>query len=282
MVNVHYLADQLEAHLRGRAGTRPEIRHLRRARQSRSTRAAAPRRRCALLGPGPFFIHNSDSVWSEGVDARAAGDAAPVGSRHAWTACFCSRRSSTSLGYGGKGDFAMAPDGRLTPPGRAAGGALCLRRRRRCARPVCSTARPRAAFSLNLLWDRALKARPPLWHAPRRPLDACRHAGGARRGRVSGSRGKVPDGTTVAPAALHHPALGAVPHRRLPAPCSTAICRSRAAPTRPAHAAACHHLPADTARGARLAGRLPRRIGRRALYCFPASTRSAIPTRTRR
>ena len=62
---------------------------------------------------------------------------------------------SSSLGYGGKGDFAMAPDGRLTRraekqvvPFAFAGVSLCDER--------LFADSPDGAFSLNLLWDRAL------------------------------------------------------------------------------------------------------------------------------
>jgi MurNAc alpha-1-phosphate uridylyltransferase len=62
---------------------------------------------------------------------------------------------ASSIGYGGKGDFTMAPDGRLTRRGERqivpfafAGASLCD------ARLFADT--PDGKFSLNLLWDRAL------------------------------------------------------------------------------------------------------------------------------
>ena len=62
---------------------------------------------------------------------------------------------TSSIGYGGKGDFAMAPDGRLKRRGERqivpfafAGVSLCDARLFEDA--------PDGKFSLNLLWDRAL------------------------------------------------------------------------------------------------------------------------------
>ena len=88
----------------------------------------------------------------------------------------------SSIGYGGKGDFAMAPDGRLKRRGERqivpfafAGVSLCDARLFEGA--------PDGKFSLNLLWDRALAEGRALRHAARRALDACRHAGSAGRGR---------------------------------------------------------------------------------------------------
>ncbi|MGV1013738.1 MAG: nucleotidyltransferase family protein, partial [Methyloceanibacter sp.] len=62
---------------------------------------------------------------------------------------------ATSIGYGGKGDFAMAPAGRLTRrckgevvPFAFAGVSLCD--------ATLFADVPDGPFSLNLLWDRAL------------------------------------------------------------------------------------------------------------------------------
>ena len=107
-----------------------------------------------LLGRGPFFIHNADSVWSEG--------AVPSLSRmlKTWNPATMDcllllAPVTTSIGYGAKGDFAMAPDGRLARRGEGevvpfafAGVSLCDERLFKDA--------PDGRFSLNLLWDRAL------------------------------------------------------------------------------------------------------------------------------
>ena len=109
-----------------------------------------------LLGEAPFFHVNSDTLWIDGVKPNLdrlaeAFDATRM------DALLLLAPTATSIGYGGRGDFAMAPDGRLQPARRTRGGAvrLCGRgdpvaravRRRACGRRfrshVCSTGRRR-------------------------------------------------------------------------------------------------------------------------------------------
>ena len=107
-----------------------------------------------LLGAGPFFIHNADSVWSEG--------ATPALTRmlRKWNPATMDcllllAPTATSIGYAVKGDFAMAPDGRLARRGE---GRWCRSPLPACrsATRDCSRTAPEGRFSLNLLWDRAL------------------------------------------------------------------------------------------------------------------------------
>ncbi len=107
-----------------------------------------------LLGPGPFFIHNSDSVWSDGV-VPALPEMLRLWDASAMDCLLLLAPLASSLGYSGRGDFAMAPDGRLSRRGERqvvpfafAGVSLCEER--------LFEASPDGPFSLNLLWDRAL------------------------------------------------------------------------------------------------------------------------------
>jgi MurNAc alpha-1-phosphate uridylyltransferase len=153
VVNVHYLPDQLEAHVRQRQGRRPEIlvsdERARLLDTGGGTFKALP-----LLGSGPIFIHNADSVWSEGA-APALPRMLRLWDPIAMDCLLLLAPISTSIGYGARGDFAMAPDGRLTRRGERqvvpfafAGVSLCDKRLFEGA--------PTGPFSLNLLWDRAL------------------------------------------------------------------------------------------------------------------------------
>jgi MurNAc alpha-1-phosphate uridylyltransferase len=155
VVNVHYLANQIETHLGLRQGTRPEI-VISDERDLLLNTGGGVAKALPKLGVGPFFIHNADSVWSDSVQA-----ALPEMLRH-WDPermdCLLLLAPLTSsLGYSGKGDFAMAPDGRLSRRGERqvvpfafAGVSLCDERLFKDA--------PQGPFSLNLLWDRSLKA----------------------------------------------------------------------------------------------------------------------------
>jgi MurNAc alpha-1-phosphate uridylyltransferase len=154
IVNVHYLADPLEAHLRRRAGTRPEI-SISDERNLLLDTGGGAKKALPLLGPGPFFIHNSDSVWSDGV-VPALPEMLRLWDPSSMDCLLLLAPLTTSLGYAGKGDFAMAPDGRLSRRGERqvvpfafAGVSLCDGR--------LFEDSPEGRFSINLLWDRALK-----------------------------------------------------------------------------------------------------------------------------
>ena len=86
-----------------------------------------------------------------------------------------------SIGYTGRGDFVMAPDGRLrrrdereVAPYVYAGAAILS--------PALFVGAPQGEFSLTDLFDRASEAGRLHGLQPRRPVDACRHARGGRRG----------------------------------------------------------------------------------------------------
>jgi MurNAc alpha-1-phosphate uridylyltransferase len=154
IVNVHYKSDLIEAHLQGRRAPAIEISDEGTALLDTGggVKKALPR-----LGPGPFLIHNADSVWIEGVGsnlARLAG---------AWDEArmdclLLLAVASASHGYHGRGDFALESDGRI--------------RRRKVEQELVpfaftgvSVAHPRlfdgspdGAFSLNLVWSRAIAA----------------------------------------------------------------------------------------------------------------------------
>ena len=152
VVNVHYLPEQLEAHLVSRNGKPPETLVSDERGVLLDTGGGATKA-LPLLGRGPFFVHNADSVWSEG--------ATPALTRmlRKWNPATMDcllllAPTATSIGYAAKGDFSMAPDGRLARRGNEvvpfafAGVSLCDERLFKDA--------PEGRFSLNLLWDRAL------------------------------------------------------------------------------------------------------------------------------
>jgi len=153
VVNVHYFPEQLEAHLAARQGKLPET-LVSDERGVLLDTGGGVKKALPLLGPGPFFVHNADSVWSEG--------ATPALSRmlRLWNPAemdclLLLAPVATSIGYAARGDFSMAPDGRLARRGGGevvpfafAGVSLCDERLFKEA--------PEGRFSLNSLWDQAL------------------------------------------------------------------------------------------------------------------------------
>ena len=153
VVNVHYLPDQLEAHLSQRQGKPPQI-LISDERGVLLDTGGGARKALPLLGRGPFFIHNADSVWTEGA-SPALPRMLRLWNPATMDCLLLLAPVATSIGYAAKGDFTMRPDGRLARRGEGeivpfafAGVSLCDERLFKGA--------PEARFSLNLLWDKAL------------------------------------------------------------------------------------------------------------------------------
>ena len=115
VVNVHYLADIIEAHLKERAG-RPEI-TISDERDALLDPGGGVRQALPLLGGGPFFIHNSDALWREN-GASALNAMAALWDPSAMDALLLLAERETSLGYPGKGDFFLAGADLLFEPGK--------------------------------------------------------------------------------------------------------------------------------------------------------------------
>jgi N-acetyl-alpha-D-muramate 1-phosphate uridylyltransferase len=154
IVNVHYLADLIEGHLARRTGGPATIVSDERAALLET--GGGIRKALPLLGDAPFVVLNSDSFWLEGpasnlsrlIDGWDAGR---------MDCLLLVAPTATSLGYEGAGDFVMDPDGRLERRGERevapfiyAGVAILS--------PGLFAGTPEGAFSLNLLFDRAIDA----------------------------------------------------------------------------------------------------------------------------
>jgi MurNAc alpha-1-phosphate uridylyltransferase len=136
VVNVHYKADMVRAHLAGRdvaiSAEDPLL------ETGGGLRHALP-----MLGAGPVMTLNTDAVW-HGSNPLAQLAAA-------WQpqmeAILLLVPPAQVAGHVGKGDFAIAPDGRLTrAPAQIYTGAQIMRTDR--LGDV-----PQDAFSLNLIWN---------------------------------------------------------------------------------------------------------------------------------
>src|SRR5947207_6012349 len=109
VVNVHHLADEIERHLASRR--RPAI-VISDERAELLGTAGGVLKALPELGEVPFFHINSDTIWIDGVKPNlmrlaAAFEAARM------DALLLLAPTTSSIGYGGRGDFAMASDGRL-------------------------------------------------------------------------------------------------------------------------------------------------------------------------
>jgi MurNAc alpha-1-phosphate uridylyltransferase len=153
VVNVHYLADLIETHLASR--TEPKV-VISDERDARLDTGGGVTRALPLLGDEAFLLRNSDSFWLEGV--RANLDWLAGGwQEDRMDALLLLSSTVHAIGYAGRGDFLLDKDGRLTrrperlvAPFVYAGAAIL--------HPRLFVDVPEGAFSLNVLFDRAIEA----------------------------------------------------------------------------------------------------------------------------
>jgi MurNAc alpha-1-phosphate uridylyltransferase len=154
VVNVHYLADQIEAHVAARRdGPTTRISDERAALLDTGGGVV---KALPWLGAAPFLIHNSDSVWIEDTPS-ALGDLAAAFDDATCDALLLLAETARAVGYHGRGDFARLPDGRIRRP--AAGETVpYVYTGVQIASPRLFADAPAGAFSANRLWDRAIAA----------------------------------------------------------------------------------------------------------------------------
>jgi MurNAc alpha-1-phosphate uridylyltransferase len=153
VINVHYLADQIERHVAGR--TRPRI-VISDERSKLLGTGGAVVKALPQLGGGPFFHVNSDSLWIEGTTPNLARLAAEFEGA-TMDGLLLLAPVAGSIGYSGRGDFTMAADGRLrrrnereVAPFVFAGAAALS--------PALFAGAPRGEFGLTPLLERAALA----------------------------------------------------------------------------------------------------------------------------
>lgn len=152
VVNVHYLADALEAHVMAR--TQPAIVISDERSALLETGGGMIKARDAGLLPDPFFCVNADSIWLDGP-RNAFADLSLHWDADRMDALLLVVPHARARNFAGPGDFTVDPMGRLERrlQGRVApyiytGLQLVSHRLLRDA--------PEGAFSTNVLWDRAI------------------------------------------------------------------------------------------------------------------------------
>ncbi|MET4897586.1 nucleotidyltransferase family protein [Sphingomonadaceae bacterium jetA1] len=155
VVNVHYLADQLEAHLRDRF---PQIEIIiSNERDELLETGGGLVKARPLLGDDPVLVVNSDNLWIDGpIDAirllSSRWDDATM------DALLMVVPLARAHNHAGQGDFHLGADGRIT-----------ARRGRNRVAPFAYTGlqilhprliadAPEGPFSTNIFWDRAIAA----------------------------------------------------------------------------------------------------------------------------
>lgn len=151
VVNVHYLPELIENHLKSRR--RPAI-AISDERGRLLDTGGGVRHALPLLGADCFFVHNADSVWIEGVQPileRMAAHWEP----ERMDSLLLLAAAQDAIGYGGRGDFVMDAQGLLARRGEGAISPFVFTGVSLAHRRLFDGA-PDGAFSLNMLWDRAI------------------------------------------------------------------------------------------------------------------------------
>jgi MurNAc alpha-1-phosphate uridylyltransferase len=150
VVNVHYLPDQIIDHVASRSLPRVIISDER--DQVLGTGGGVVKA-LPLLGTEPFFHVNSDTMWIDGVRSNLARLAETFDPAR-MDILLLMAPTASSIGYGGRGDYAMLPDGALRKrrehqvvPFVYAGAAIMS--------PSIFAGAPKGEFSLTKMFDAA-------------------------------------------------------------------------------------------------------------------------------
>jgi len=149
VVNVHYLPDQIIEHVAARARPRVIISD---ERDLVLGTGGAVVKALPLLGPAPFFHLNADTMWIDGVRPNLARLAEAFDPER--MDLLLMAPTTSSIGYAGRGDYAMLADGALRKrkehqvvPFVYAGAAIMS--------PSLFADAPKGEFSLTKMFDRA-------------------------------------------------------------------------------------------------------------------------------
>ena len=154
VVNAHYLAGQIEAHVAARTVGLAKITVSVEAERLETGGGVA--KALPLLGDEPFFVVNGDVLWQDGPRPTLTS-LAEAWNGAAMDALLLLHPTATAFGYDGTGDFLIAADGRLSRPVEGA-GAPYLFAGIQILSPAVWTGLPVPPFSLNWIYDRAAAA----------------------------------------------------------------------------------------------------------------------------
>lgn len=154
VVNVHYLADLVEVHVRRRKDMEILISD---ERDELLETGGGIKKALPLLGDDPFLQLNADTCyWIEGVKPNLE-HMIDAWDGERMDALLLVAETVKSVGYTGRGDFELARDGSLTrrrekgvTPFAYAGAAIL--------HPRFFESAPDGPFSMNILFDRAIEA----------------------------------------------------------------------------------------------------------------------------
>ncbi len=153
VVNAHYLPEAIEAFVADFRRSHPALRlHLSREEALLETGGGVVFAR-GLLGGAPFYVLNSDVIVRDGA-TPALLRLAQMFDPARMDALLLLQPVSRAVGYDGKGDYLLAPDGRLISRSNEPSAPFVFTGAQILA-PRLLDGAPEGAFSLKVLYDRA-------------------------------------------------------------------------------------------------------------------------------
>ncbi|MEM9495335.1 MAG: nucleotidyltransferase family protein [Pseudomonadota bacterium] len=151
IVNVHYLADQVEEHVKERAAPEIIISDERAAllETGGGMKAALP-----LLGDAPFYCSNTDAILFDADDEEACARLAADWRADDMDALLLLAPIEETSGYDGAGDFHHSDDGAIAF--RDGARAPYVFTGLQIISPALVAEGPEGAFSTKILWEKAL------------------------------------------------------------------------------------------------------------------------------
>ncbi len=151
IVNTHHLADQLESHLDSRKSPNIEFS----PEQDLLETGGGIAKALPLLGKDAFYVINSDAFWLNGP-FDALRRMAETWNDETMDALLLMHSTVEAYGYTGIGDFCVGGDGMATRPPEGEVSPW-LFTGIQILHPRLFKAAPKDAFSLNVLYDRAIE-----------------------------------------------------------------------------------------------------------------------------
>lgn len=156
VVNSHYLAERIAAHVQSRIKAHPTPGIVVSHEEAILETGGGVLKALDELGDDPFFVLNSDTVWDDGPTPALSRMAA------AWDparmdALLLLHPTVAAFGYGGRGDFHMDVEGRLLRRGEGEIAPFVFTGNQ-ILNPALFDGLSPGRFSLNTVYDRALEA----------------------------------------------------------------------------------------------------------------------------
>ena len=151
VVNVHYLADAIEGHVKDRKLPAVTISDER----ARLMETGGGIVQAQALLPDPFFCVNSDNIWLDGP-RDAFGDLSALWDAERMDALLLLVPHTGARNFAGKGDFHMDGRGRIARRGSGRIAPFVFTGIQLVSKRLLRDA-PDGPFSTNVLWDRAIE-----------------------------------------------------------------------------------------------------------------------------